>query len=236
MKPYQSIAIQDCGEPLVAIPANPFGLESPHAYEKLGAPYGERSPFYLRQGVLNRLLQAQTLLAELQPGWRIQVFDAYRPIAVQQFMVDHTFQQVLRDRHLTAGDLTPDQRQDILELVYEFWAVPNPDPAMPPPHSTGGAVDVTLLAATGQVVNMGSPIDELSPRSYPDFFAESEDVCEQDYHAQRRLLHWVMTGAGFQSHPREWWHFSYGDQFWAWLENQANPERDAIARYGAVER
>ncbi|WP_413325826.1 M15 family metallopeptidase [Synechococcus sp. MIT S9503] len=25
-----------------------------------------------------------------------------------------------------------------------------------------------------------------------------------------------MTEAGFARHPNEWWHFSHGDQLWAW--------------------
>ena len=25
-----------------------------------------------------------------------------------------------------------------------------------------------------------------------------------------------MTKFGFAQHPNEWWHFSYGDQLWAW--------------------
>ncbi|MFM7652374.1 MAG: D-alanyl-D-alanine dipeptidase, partial [Vulcanococcus sp.] len=27
-------------------------------------------------------------------------------------------------------------------------------------------------------------------------------------------------GAGFEQHPNEWWHFSYGDQLWAWRAGQ----------------
>jgi zinc D-Ala-D-Ala dipeptidase len=234
MKPYQAIPICDCGEPLVPIPAPPFALEQPHAYVQLGAPYGARSPYYLRHGVLESLLSAQTRLTELHPGWRIQIFDAYRPIAVQQFMVDYTFQDLLRQRGLVETHLTEEQRQDLFELVYEFWAVPSADPAMPPPHSTGAAVDVTLVDALGHPVDMGSPIDELSPRSYPDYFAEADAADGQTAHQHRLLLKWVMTGSGFQAHPREWWHFSQGDQFWAWLVNQANPTAAAVARYGAV--
>jgi zinc D-Ala-D-Ala dipeptidase len=233
-KPYQQVAIVESGEPLVAIPSDHFALELPHAYEQLGAPYGGRSPFYVRQGVLDGLIAAQRLLEELQPGWRMQVFDAYRPIAVQQFMVDHTFATLLRERGWVETTLTPDQRQVLMEQVYEFWAVPSEDPTMPPPHSTGAAVDVTLLDAQRQRIEMGSPIDEVSPRSYPDFFAEGEDEQAQAYHQRRQLLAWVMTGAGFRRHPREWWHFSLGDQFWAWLVNQDCPEVRAIARYGSV--
>jgi len=31
-----------------------------------------------------------------------------------------------------------------------------------------------------------------------------------------------MTKFGFAQHPNEWWHFSYGDQLWAWKNKKAN--------------
>jgi D-alanyl-D-alanine dipeptidase len=167
-KPYQQVPIVESGEPLVPIPGETFALVWPHPYTKLHAPYGHKSPFYLRQGVLDRLMGAQACLQASNPGWRIQIFDAYRPIAVQQFMVDYTFQQVVQERGLASATLTDPQRQEIFELVHQFWAVPSLDPATPPPHSTGAAIDVTLVDALGEPVDMGSTIDELSPRSYRD--------------------------------------------------------------------
>jgi D-alanyl-D-alanine dipeptidase len=233
MKPYHQIPIHECGEALVAIPPEIFSLVSPHAYEKVGAPYGDKSPFYLRQSVCDRLLTAQTRLQQTYPGWKLQVFDAYRPIAVQQYMVDYTFAEEVRNRGLELERLTELQRQEILELVYQFWAVPNPEPTMPPPHSTGAAVDVTLVDELGQVVDMGSPIDELSPRSYPDHFAGSQDAKEQAFDHHRQLLRHVMTTAGFADHRHEWWHFSFGDQMWAWWINGAQVAGEC-ARYGRI--
>jgi len=218
----------ECGESLQPIPADVFSLVSPHPYESVGAPYGEKSPFYLREGVLACLIAAQSKLQQQCPGWRIQVFDAYRPIAVQQYMVDYTVQSVVREKGWQVENLTESQRASVLELVYEFWAVPSLDPAMPPPHSTGGAVDITLVDETNGVVDMGSPIDELSSRSYPDYFAASEDGSDRAFHQHRQLLRSVMLSAGFQPHPNEWWHFCRGDQMWAWLTHQAN------AWYGAI--
>lgn len=234
MKPYHQTPIVECGEPLVPIPPAQFALVLPHPYEKLGAPYGNKSPFYLRQTVLDRLNTAQTGLQSIHPGWKIQVFDAYRPIAVQQFMVDYTFQELVQAQNLKAEQLTEPQRQEILAQVYEFWAVPNPDPAMPPPHSTGAAIDVTLVNEDGQPVDMGSPIDEVSPRSYPNHFAESAQPNAQIFDRHRQVLNQVMTEAGFQRHPNEWWHFCFGDQMWAWLTNQQNPVAHTIARYGGI--
>ncbi|MEL6472417.1 MAG: M15 family metallopeptidase, partial [Cyanobacteria bacterium J06623_4] len=117
--------------------------------------------------------------------------------------------------------------------VIQFWAVPSTDSRTPPPHSTGSAVDLTLRAATGETVDMGSPIDEASPRSYPNHFANSTDPAAQKAHHYRSLLAAVMVGAGFCQHPNEWWHFSVGDQLWAWQTKQQTGE-SAIARYGGV--
>lgn len=234
MRPYHQIPIFECGEPIIAIPLELFAVESPHPYEKLGAPYGDRSPYYLRQSVIENLIQAQNYLELLHPNWRIQIFDAYRPIAVQQFMVDYSFAQAVQDRGLTNVELSPNQRQEIWEAVYEIWAVPSFDEKTPPPHSTGGAVDVTLVDDAGKIINMGSPIDEMSERSHPDYYANSDRPEAQKYHAHRQLLQDVMLKVGFQRNPREWWHFSIGDQMWAWLNNQSNPAKPVTARYGRL--
>lgn len=234
MKPYQQIPILECGEPLVPIPLELFAVESPPPYQQLGAPYHNSpadSPYYLRQGVLDRLIVAQNLLSQNRPGWKIKVFDAYRPIEVQQFMVDYTFADVAKAQ---GYDLpVPEEKKPaILEQVYQFWAVPSLDPATPPPHSTGAALDVTLVDRHHHTRDMGSPIDEVSPRSYPEHFANSSDPMQQEYHQNRQILKTVMFAAGFKQHPHEWWHFCLGDQMWAWLTNQENQDALAVARYG----
>ncbi len=228
MKPYQQVPIVECGEAIVAIPAE-FSCVSPHLYEKLGAPYGDRSPFYLRQGVIDRLLIAQRTLQKNHPNWQIQIFDAYRPVAVQQFMVDYTFLEVAQTQNLMPENLSDEQHQDLLQQVYQFWAVPNLDPATPPPHSTGAAIDVTLIDETGTAIDMGSPIDEISERSFPNHFAEGSTFAQH-----RQILNHAMTTAGFRRHWNEWWHFSYGDQIWAWLMNQEILTQKSVAKYGRV--
>ena len=232
MKPYQAIPIRDCGEPLVAIPGDRLGLVQPHVYQVLGAPYGKQSPYYLRSGVLGALLQAQGMLQQNRPGWRIQVFDAFRPLAVQQFMVEHTFLEQVQARGWVATALTTAQREAVMAEVMQFWAVPSDDPATPPPHSTGAALDVTLIDHAGAVVEMGSPIDEVSARSHPNHFAPSPSPAEQGFHRHRTLLNQVMESAGFRRHPNEWWHFSRGDQLWAWQRRQETGDHNFLAHYG----
>jgi D-alanyl-D-alanine dipeptidase len=230
MRPYHQIPIIECGEPLVKIPLELFAVESPHPYEKLGANYGGHSPYYLRQSVIENLIQAQNYLQLLHPDWYIQIFDAYRPVAVQQFMVEYSFEEALRERGWKEEELLPQQREEVWKAVYEIWAVPSLDLNTPPPHSTGAAVDITLVNDVGEVVDMGSPIDEMSDRSLPEYYINSH----QEYNGNRQLLLDVMLKAGFQRNPREWWHFSFGDQMWAWLCNQSHPETIMTARYGRL--
>lgn len=245
MKPYLQIPIQECGESLVPIP-DQMALMDPHPYQVLGAPYGDKSPYYLRHDVLQRLLQAQQRLQDVYSNWRIQIFDAYRPIPVQQFMVDYAYREILGQKGIDPHALTEEQQHAIWHEVYQFWAVPSADLATPPPHSTGAALDVTLVNDAGIAIDMGSPIDELSLRSYPDYFTPDSlhrpttddtpiEWCDR-FHHNRQLLCRVMRHAGFQRHPNEWWHFSFGDQMWAWLmrTDSDTPDMEAIAFYGRI--
>ena len=223
MKPYQSVPIAESGEAIVPIPADLFVLTEPHVYASLGADYAGRSPYFLRESVLSRLIAAQLCLYEKEPELNFKIFDAYRPIAVQQFMVDHTFSELKGDRQLDATE-----EEEVWQQVYKFWAVPSDNPATPPPHSTGAAIDLTLITESGDAVDMGGEIDEIGDRSYPNFYAGSSELTERQYHVNRELLREAMTQAGFAQHPNEWWHFSFGDQLWAWQTKQE------IAHYGKI--
>ncbi|BAZ43087.1 peptidase M15D vanX D-ala-D-ala dipeptidase [Chondrocystis sp. NIES-4102] len=234
MKPYHQITIQDCCEPLIPIPLDNFSLEIPHPYVKLGAEYGDKSPYYLRQGVVEALLEAQFLLEKRHPQWKIKIYDAYRPVGVQQFMVNYTYESLVKSLNIQEQQLSAQQRQNLWGKVYQFWAAPSLDKKMPPPHSTGAAVDVTIVDAQGEALNMGGEIDELSERSQPDYYYGDPNNKSQQYHFHRQLLQRIMTKAGFLQHPNEWWHFCLGDQMWAWLQNQTKPDYQFVARYGRV--
>ncbi|MDJ0583108.1 M15 family metallopeptidase [Crocosphaera sp.] len=228
MKPYQTIPIQDCGEPLISIPLEQFSVEKPHPYQKLGACYGQKSPHYLRSRVVEKLIEAQTNLQEQYPGCKIHIFDAYRPVAVQQFMVDYTFTSLLQKKGLSLEKLSPHQQENLWQQVYQIWAIPSDNLATPPPHSTGAAVDITLVDDYGQLFDMGGHIDELSERSQPNYYGDSTDSKAKSYHQRREILNQIMTQAGFLRHPGEWWHFSLGDQMWAWQSQKV------MAYYGRV--
>jgi D-alanyl-D-alanine dipeptidase len=233
-RPYHDVSINECQEPLIEIPLDKFAVETPHPYQKLGAPYGEHSPYFVRESVVKKIIKAQEYLQNQYPGWKIQIFDAYRPVAVQQFMVDFSFSQAVAAKNLVETELSTIQHQEIWEQVYQIWAAPSLDMQTPPPHSTGAAVDITLVDASGKPIDMGSPIDEMSDRSLPDYYLNHSHPQAQIYHANRQILRRAMYKAGFCRNPKEWWHFSYGDQMWAWLYNLANPENPVQACYGRL--
>lgn len=159
MRPWSPIPIEDCGEPLQALPPALLRMD-PHPYMALGAPYGASGhPFQLRLGVVQRLLDAQQHLVEHDPSLRLSIFDAWRPIAVQAFMVDHSIAELCRERgvELRSGHAF----DQVVADVGRFWAAPSRDPATPPPHSTGAAVDLTLSSSDGTPLAMGERLMQL---------------------------------------------------------------------------
>jgi zinc D-Ala-D-Ala dipeptidase len=233
MRPWSPIPIHDCGEPLLELPPQVLRIE-PHPYAVLGAPYGGgASPFRLREGVVTRLLQAQASLQTSHPQWRLAIFDAWRPVAVQRFMVEHAIGEECASRGVDPRVPSP-ERDAVVADVGRFWAPPSDESATPPPHSTGAAVDLTLAEAEGHLVGMGSAIDAIGAVSEPDHFftraAQLSDGPERDafldWHARRCALREAMELAGFAQHPNEWWHYSWGDQLWAWRSGAES------ARYG----
>lgn len=228
------IEIVECAEPLVEIPSHLFFRCEPHPYLSAGAPYGRFHPYYVRSGVLDRLMRARQELKELYPTYDLVVFDAYRPRPVQSFMVDLTARRVATAAGQDFDSLTGDEKKSLFDDVYKVWAKPSSDPLCPPPHSTGAAIDLYIVDSTGKPVPMGSEIDEISPRSLPNYFRGAVSEDGKLYHVRREALNSALSKSGFRRLTHEWWHFSYGDQMWAFLES-LDGKTSVTAIYGAVE-
>ena len=134
-------------------------------------------------------------------GYRLKVFDAYRPIrAVKHFVLWGIEDLDLRMKPFFYPDL---EKQELFKKGYI---------ASLSSHSRGSAVDLTLLdMSTGKELDMGSPFDLFSIKSHPD----CTDVTEEQYE-NRMTLQKVMIRNGFRSINCEWWHFS--------LENEPYPD------------
>ncbi len=93
------------------------------------------------------------------------------------------------------------------EAQEALWAVaPNPDYIADPKkgsnHTRGVAIDLTLVGADGQALDMGTPVDTMTAASHHFYVGHSADI-----QVNRMRLLTVMLEAGFVHHPREWWHY-----------------------------
>lgn len=90
---------------------------------------------------------------------------------------------------------------------------------MPPAHTTGGAIDLTLLDPEGRELPMGCGFDAFTDKTCAAYFEAPEHVQgaeDEQVRENRRLLYYAMIDAGFTNLPSEWWHYDYGDRFWAY--------------------
>lgn len=198
---WARLPILDCGEPLAAL-ANTERLQAHSLYAELKIP-GAPTVVTVRAGVRDRLIAAGDLLP---PGIALVVFDGFRPLVVQQWLWDDFSARIRAENPGFSDDA-------VGESVRQFVAFPETDPLAPPPHRTGGAVDVYLIAtATGVPLPMGTEADEITPAARTRWF---EDHPEEPFTTNRRLLFHAMTGAGFTNYLGEWWHFDWGNQRWA---------------------
>lgn len=110
-------------------------------------------------------------------GFRLKVFDAFRPQEAQE----------------TLWACLPDPR---------YVA----DPAKGSNHTRGVAVDLTLVDSSGNELDMGTPVDTMTPAS--QHFHPGLDAAVQ---LNRMHLLTVMLEAGFVHHPHEWWHYQLPD-------------------------
>ena len=201
-------------EPLVDIHAH--GIAGENFY------HSERNPPYWHrvEGSVPDLLARKTVAEKLakvnarlkSQGLELYVFDAWRPRAVQAY-----FHNVWVPRELQRRD--PSLIGDaLMREVGRYWSAPTTNEDAPAPHSTGSAIDLTIRWIGGEHLWMGCLFDDASEISHHDrleFHANERSFSDTEARANRRLLHWVMQEEGFIGYSEEWWHFSYGDQYWA---------------------
>ncbi len=53
-------------------------------------------------------------------------------------------------------------------------------------------------------------------------YTHAPDISEEA-RANRQLLGTVLTAAGLVNYPTEWWHWSFGDRYWALLTESPRP-------------
>ena len=155
-------------------------------------------PSFARESVARMLNHAESLLP---PDRRLRVSTALRTLE-QQSNGYWKHYRALEEKH-------PAWPRGILRReANKFWHPP--DTAAVPGHCTGGSVDVTLLDAAGEPLDMTSTIRE-GAGTYATFSRYLTPIAR----ANRDVIWQAMTAAGFSNCYHEWWHWSYGDAGWA---------------------
>jgi len=221
LKIWNNIPIKENGDKLIAIPSY-FNFLNPHPYYHLGAPYQDKTSIWrLREEVVNRLVKVNNYLIS-KNSFYLLIYDSWRPLEVQEFMFKRTFLLECEKLGIDTSLINMKSYPSILKKVEKFWAYPSFDSRCPPPHSTGGALDVCLSDKKGNLLEMGSNVDQMDETSNPVFYENIKNEKAIIWNSRRNLLRDVMNKFGFAQHPNEWWHFSYGDQLWAWKNKKTN--------------
>ena len=158
---------------------------------------GYRRPLALLTEEAAKALKAAAASLK-EKGFGLVVFDAYRPQkAVDCFARWAKDEQDDKMKPLFYPDM------DKAKLFSLGFISPQSS------HSRGSAVDLSLFSLeTGKNIDMGSDFDFFGEISRSD----CREMLTDKQFENRQLLKSVMTEAGFDPLPEEWWHFTLRDE------------------------
>jgi D-alanyl-D-alanine dipeptidase len=190
-----SIPVIECGDRLID--------SSDSTVLAVSGKRASSNPWYsfVRRDVLTRLERAAQRLPR---GVHLCIEEGFRTVAHQQILfADYLAKLEASDPSLRNGRL--------LAEAMKYVAPPDEGP----PHTTGGAIDVALLDSTGVELDMGSTSDDTPLDNGTANFTHCRALPPAALR-HRMILVDAMTEAGFVNYPAEWWHWSYGDRYWAY--------------------
>ena len=142
---------------------------------------------YLQKDVALRLSSVQKALSLAYPGYKLLVYDALRPVSVQQKMWQ------------ALDTLAPKERGKYVS-----------NPKNLSLHNMGAAVDLTIIDSNGKALDMGAGFDDFRPIAYPnleDSFLRTGQLTPLQV-KNRNILRNAMQAQGFRQLPTEWWHYN----------------------------
>jgi D-alanyl-D-alanine dipeptidase len=191
-----AVGIDECGEELVSLTG--VGIATVVDHPRVASRDAMR--FHCRVAVAEKLLRVQD---SLPAKVRLSVAECYRPLSLQQRYWERVNNK-LRSEQPSWSDA--EVANEAAKYVAPPWITP--------PHSTGGAIDLVLIDDEGRELDMGSGLNEQCPQMMTATAGLSSVA-----RANRKLLVNGMESAGFVNYSHEWWHFSYGDRYWAFRTN-----------------
>ena len=185
-------------------PTLPPGLGlAPYA---AGAPTASSEPWangrhrLVRSTLAERLQEAEALLP---CGVHLLVVEGLRSFGIQQLIYSAY-------RARLAAELSA-QPVELDRLASRFVA-----PPATAPHVGGAAVDLTLVDDDGHELDLGTAIDATPEESGGACYFDAPGI-DADARGLRTVLASAVQQAGLVNYPTEWWHWSFGDRYWAYV-------------------
>lgn len=147
--------------------------------------YKDLKEAFLHPQAAKALAKAQKELKRLRPDLSLIVFDAARPMSIQQQMWDvvkGTSKNIYVSNPANGGGL----------------------------HNYGFAVDVSICDEKGDTIPMGTLIDHMGKEAHPEYETSmlAKGKISKEAVNNRKLLRRVMSAGGFRVLKTEWWHFN----------------------------
>ncbi len=139
----------------------------------IGMPFYNSNLCMLQYDTLQKLIKAINLFK--QDGYTVVIYDAYRPTSVQQRWFD-----VVR--------------------VHKWVA--DPSRGMGGIHDRGTAIDMSLIDAEGNELEMPTPMHTFTNDS-----ARTSEIMTETARANMEYMTRIMVSCGFTYINSEWWHF-----------------------------
>lgn len=194
--------VKECYEPLVDVVAHPKIFYNEATIER---------PVLLRMRVADRLYKVADKLPD---DICIKIYSAYRSRVRLEKIWKNEIERIEKEN--------PEmQRGEVLALV-KFKATA-PDSNMGG-HDTGAAIDMALCDKNGNDLDYGTKYHENS-------MARSTVALTSEQKQNRKYLLKLMKSQGFVQQPSQWWHYSYGDRYWAAYRGKRHG-----AIYGSAEK
>jgi D-alanyl-D-alanine dipeptidase len=163
---------------------------------------------FMRKTVYEKLKIAQN---HLPHGMRFCLYEGYRSLRLQKMIFEKQYHQV-KLQHPNWSE-----KEIFLETTKLVSPVINPDKSMNiPPHSTGAAIDIYLIDGNGLPLDMGiHPKDWMKDKGGVLSLTDSKLISKQA-RKNRQIMSKALSQIGFVNYPTEFWHWSYGDRYWAY--------------------
>lgn len=189
------IKIQDNGEKLVDIETICPGLI---------IDLKPKRKVYFRETVAQMICRAKKYLPE---GMTFIIGDAWRSADIQKAIHENFYHKFKKENPKWSD-------QQIKSEIEKFVAPYEGENVSG--HMTGAAVDLRLYQ-NGRKMPMKS-----AKLSYQENALSSQPKLPKYIQTNRQIMFEALSKAGLSNFPKEYWHWSYGDYWWAKRNNKKN--------------